>query len=81
MAALNSLVKNSITKDLQSILVEITELVMNIETIYFGGGTPSLLSKEEISLEANPDDLTETKIDELAKSSINRLSIRNQSFF
>ncbi len=71
-----------------------------IETIYFGGGTPSLLSKEEIetllkaiyqsykvienpeiTLEANPDDLSKTKILELAESPINRLSIGVQSFF
>ena len=71
-----------------------------IETIYFGGGTPSLLtSKEvaaifkviynnytvianpEITLEANPDDLSETKIKQLANSPINRLSIGIQSFF
>ncbi len=71
-----------------------------IETIYFGGGTPSLLSirdldaifkviysnynvveKPEITLEANPDDLSESKIKELAKSPINRLSIGIQSFF
>lgn len=71
-----------------------------IETIYFGGGTPSLLSTEEISsiihevyanyqvvdnpeitLEANPDDLYEEKILQLAESPINRLSIGIQSFF
>lgn len=71
-----------------------------IETIYFGGGTPSLLSVEdlewlislikidynvsknpEITLEANPDDLTKDKIIQLSKSSINRLSIGIQSFF
>jgi len=71
-----------------------------IETIYFGGGTPSLLSIEElqllidtiynnytvvenaeITLEANPDDLSTQKIKELAKSPINRLSIGIQSFF
>jgi len=71
-----------------------------IETIYFGGGTPSLLSQEEIdaiiqsvyeyhtviddpeiSLEANPDDLSEEKIKELAQSKVNRLSIGIQSFF
>ncbi|QHI38269.1 Oxygen-independent coproporphyrinogen-III oxidase-like protein YqeR [Kordia antarctica] len=71
-----------------------------IETIYFGGGTPSMLSLEEIqailktvyenykvshnpeiTLEANPDDLTEIKIKELAASPINRLSIGIQSFF
>ena len=71
-----------------------------VETIYFGGGTPSLLSNEEldllinsvhnnfqvsenpeITLEANPDDLSKNKIIELSKSSINRLSIGIQSFF
>jgi oxygen-independent coproporphyrinogen-3 oxidase len=71
-----------------------------VETIYFGGGTPSLLSvneinqilktintnykvieKPEITLEANPDDLSENQIIELSKTSINRLSIGVQSFF
>ncbi len=71
-----------------------------IETIYFGGGTPSLLNQmeidsiinavyenhevilnPEITLEANPDDLTKRKIIELSKSRINRLSIGIQSFF
>lgn len=71
-----------------------------VETIYFGGGTPSLLSFEElqflidtvyenyavvtspeITLEANPDDLSEQKIIELSQSPINRLSIGIQSFY
>ncbi|WP_299114551.1 radical SAM family heme chaperone HemW [uncultured Winogradskyella sp.] len=71
-----------------------------VETIYFGGGTPSLLSntelqflmdsvykhysvidKPEITLEANPDDLTKDRIIELSQSVINRLSIGIQSFF
>ena len=70
----------------------------NLETIYFGGGTPSLLSESElvqifeaihsvynvaanaeITLEANPDDLTEAKLKELRKY-VNRLSIGIQSF-
>lgn len=70
-----------------------------IETIYFGGGTPSLLteaelntiftaiyqyftvsSQAEITLEANPDDLTSTKLRELVASPVNRLSIGLQSF-
>jgi oxygen-independent coproporphyrinogen-3 oxidase len=70
-----------------------------LETIYFGGGTPSLLTAEELSqiftaiqanfqvapqaevtLEANPDDLTAEKLAVLAASPVNRLSIGLQSF-
>ncbi|WP_034062571.1 radical SAM family heme chaperone HemW [Lacinutrix jangbogonensis] len=70
-----------------------------VETIYFGGGTPSLLTSEElnriidsvyknykvsespeITLEANPDDLSNNRILELSKSPVNRLSIGIQSF-
>ena len=71
-----------------------------VETIYFGGGTPSILSiadlrflintvyqnykvveNPEITVEANPDDLTENRIIELSKNKVNRLSIGIQSFF
>ncbi len=71
-----------------------------IETIYFGGGTPSILDTKdiaalletiyknfkvitdpELTLEANPDDLTKSKIDDLWSVDINRLSIGVQSFF
>lgn len=70
-----------------------------IETIYFGGGTPSILSPEEIesiilqihslffvtpnaeiTLEANPDDISESHLLAWKKSGINRLSIGLQSF-
>ena len=70
-----------------------------LETIYFGGGTPSLLAAAdlefifaqignyysiaegaEITLEANPDDLSLEKLQELRASPINRLSIGIQSF-
>ncbi len=68
-------------------------------SIYFGGGTPSLLSPKqvmqildaatelrplveeaEITLEANPDDLTEEVLSAFAKTPTNRLSIGIQSF-
>ena len=70
-----------------------------ISSVYFGGGTPSLLTKQdldsifeklyksfkidvdaEITLEANPDDLTLEKIQQLKDSPVNRLSIGVQSF-
>jgi oxygen-independent coproporphyrinogen-3 oxidase len=71
-----------------------------VETIYFGGGTPSLCNKEElisiistirscftitrdaeITLEANPDDITEENLTDWKNAGINRLSIGVQSFF
>ena len=71
-----------------------------VETIYFGGGTPSLLTNNElqsvidavygnysvtvhpeITLEANPDDLSHNRIKALTDTPINRLSIGIQSFF
>ncbi len=70
-----------------------------IKTIYFGGGTPSVLKEDElkdillhlnnyfrvnanaeITLEANPDDLTPAYLNSIKKIGINRLSIGIQSF-
>ncbi len=70
-----------------------------VETIYFGGGTPSVLTPVEISellqflsaefevsalaeitLEANPDDLTIEYLKGIKAAGINRLSIGIQSF-
>lgn len=70
-----------------------------LSSIYFGGGTPSLLSAEqieglishahrlfdcsaveEITIEANPDDLTEEYVESLKRTSVNRISLGIQSF-
>lgn len=65
------------------------------DTIYFGGGTPSVLSVEmikeimdeldwtgnaEITLELNPTDMILEKLKEIQEIGINRLSIGIQSF-
>jgi len=93
--------KNELLKALSDeLLMRKDELKEVVETIYFGGGTPSILdvkeirylleiidqnyrvSKDpEITLEANPDDLTSEKIKGLSLTGINRLSIGVQSFF
>lgn len=73
---------------------------IEISSIYFGGGTPSLLSSEqlstvleaiskrwrvakqaEVTLEANPEDITLDKVKQWKAIGINRLSIGVQSFF
>lgn len=65
---------------------------MNLVSIYFGGGTPSLFGPErieellslwdsdcEITLEANPESLTQVMVDEYAAAGINRISIGVQT--
>jgi oxygen-independent coproporphyrinogen-3 oxidase len=70
-----------------------------VETIYFGGGTPSLLGpddfgqifdtidrvygmehSQEVTLEANPDDLTPEYLQALSQLPFNRISIGIQTF-
>jgi len=86
----------SILKDMEMRKHECTE---EIETIYVGGGTPSILEMEEmdalinqlykhyriaptaeITLEANPDDISRQKAEEWKSMGINRFSIGVQSF-
>ena len=98
---------NNIKTINQLVNAEIEELYLRrsyledeeVQTIYFGGGTPSVLSIShindllstvrknfnvsvdcEISLEANPEDLTELYLKQLYEVGINRLSIGIQSF-
>jgi oxygen-independent coproporphyrinogen-3 oxidase len=70
-----------------------------VETVYFGGGTPSLLEPgaiagileriaadravspgAEITLEANPDDVTRNSADAWRRAGVNRISLGVQSF-
>jgi oxygen-independent coproporphyrinogen-3 oxidase len=71
-----------------------------VETVYFGGGTPSQLNAgdftkifhylssfgfhlspvSEITLEANPDDLTPDYVDSICRLPFNRISLGIQSF-
>ncbi len=86
----------SIIKEISLRSSEINEAV---QTIYFGGGTPSILAPEainkmldtikthytissnpEITLEANPDDITAEKARAWKRMGINRFSIGVQSF-
>ena len=88
-----------ITAIRQEIRLRKQDAKVPVETIYFGGGTPSVLSPTqlrllldevdssfsvvadpEITLEANPDDLSPEYINDLQKLGFNRLSIGVQSF-
>lgn len=70
-----------------------------VDTIYFGGGTPSRLGgagvaralalvrerlplapNAEVTIEANPDDITESAVEAWLEAGVNRLSIGSQSF-
>ncbi|MEO1254372.1 MAG: radical SAM family heme chaperone HemW [Bacteroidota bacterium] len=92
---LNEMVE-AINKELSS---RSSYLKDEVQTIYFGGGTPSLLSADliqsildkmfdlfdisnevEITLEANPEDLSESYAKNIKNVGINRLSIGVQTF-
>ncbi len=81
------------------IILRKQEALHPVETIYFGGGTPSMLptavlselitaittlysvtATTEITVEANPDDLTPMYLKQLNNAGVNRLSIGVQSF-
>lgn len=76
-----------------------TPSLQPMETIYFGGGTPSLVGAEilaaildgiraeravapdvEITIEANPEDVTGALAEQLARAGVNRVSLGVQSF-
>ncbi len=84
---------------IKEIALRSNELKEEVQTIYFGGGTPSILdpaaidmilqaikahyaisSNIEITLEANPDDITTEKAKAWKQMDINRFSIGVQSF-
>ncbi len=75
----------------------ISELACPLRTVYFGGGTPSLMPPdeflrlceylrpflphvEEFTMEVNPDDVSDPKLDVWKRGGVNRLSIGIQSF-
>jgi oxygen-independent coproporphyrinogen-3 oxidase len=89
------------TQYLEAVQAELalTPLDEPLETIYFGGGTPSLLppvaiatlldslasragfgETVEITLEANPEDVTEEAADAWRVAGVNRISLGVQSF-
>ncbi len=73
----------------------IADITEEFDTVYFGGGTPSLLSAgqiyrilsaakispdAEISMECNPNSVTENYLNEIFRIGVNRLSFGVQSF-
>lgn len=79
---------NLLIKEIQS-----KKFITPLRSIYFGGGTPYLLgaknikkilqvtgTAKEITLEANPEDITFEGMKEYAQAGINRVSIGVQSF-
>ncbi len=87
---------NAIAKEIEDRKLYVKE---DVSTIYFGGGTPSLLTPEqlnklltainehfsitdnvEVTLEANPEDLTKDHSQAIFDLGINRLSLGMQTF-
>ncbi len=83
----------------QEMVRRAVELTAPVGTIYFGGGTPSLIDPQEIrafieqakdlltvehnaeiTLEANPDDITEERLAAWKQAGITRISLGTQSF-
>src|SRR5437870_2166050 len=74
--------------------IELSQFSAQPETIFFGGGTPSILAGEwietiieafpggaaEISLEANPGTLSDRKLERYRSAGVNRISLGVQSF-
>ena len=74
--------------------IELSEFDGQPETIFLGGGTPSIIDgsliekilsalpagASEISLEANPGTLTQLKLEQYIKAGVNRISLGAQSF-
>jgi len=84
---------------LQLELVAVVPVQAPLRTLFFGGGTPTHLTPDqlsrllrgvvdhvrlkpgaEFSVEANPLDLTDSRIDALAAAGVNRVSVGVQSF-
>ena len=94
---INDFFFNNLLEDLDEETKEIKGV--NLVSIYFGGGTPSLFESEfigkiideilkrfetkkniEISMEVNPEDITDKYLNDLQNTKINRISIGAQTF-
>src|SRR5215468_8104350 len=74
--------------------IELSDISGQVETVFFGGGTPSIIDGKfieqivtalpkgavETSIEVNPGTLTDAKLDRYLCAGINRISLGVQSF-